>query len=222
MCVHNEVDPTWPSQLIDYLQTINTCFESMKLPCLDIGNPLDQQFLNSLHRQWVKFHLDNPKIIALLRLKNSELVTKFRGINKLLHKTEKMFSQCYLGQNEDQVINMHNPFHNALSFSTANLQLYYHDLGRNTFNKWINFDEVLDDGDTNDYVKLSADVQLNLGRSLQQQAPTNYLEWCQKHGLSSAPGRWVNLGNFVDLETQLTSYRELLMRNLHSDILLVQ
>jgi hypothetical protein len=138
----------------------------------------------------------------------------------MLHKIEKMFVQSYIGMHDAQVVTLDNPFENSLSFNTANLQLYYHDLGRNTFNKWANFDNVLDQEDTNDYAKLAADLHLNLNRAMVQSAPANYVAWCQLQQLATVPGRWINLGNFVDLDTNLADYREILVRNNNTDIIL--
>lgn len=218
-CVHSDVNTAWPTQLIANLQDINLVLLDTKLADpFDLGDPYDQQYLNQLHRQWVKFHLQYPKIIAFLKAKDAELVNKFRGINSMLHKTEKMFVQAYIGMRGTHMITLDNIFENALSFDTANLQLYYHDLGRNTFNKWANFDSVLDQEDTNDYAKLAADVHLNLNRTMLQSAPANYVDWCKNQGLKTVPGRWINLGNFVDLDSRLADYRKILARNNNTDI----
>lgn len=220
-CVHSDVNTCWPDQLIENLHDINLMLADTKLaPPFELGNPLDQQYLNCLHRQWVRFHLLYPKIIVFLDLKDNTLIKKFRGINTMLHKIEKMFVQSYIGMHDTQVVTLDNPFENSLSFNTANLQLYYHDLGRNTFNKWANFDNVLDQEDTNDYAKLAADLHLNLNRAMVQSAPANYVAWCQLQQLATVPGRWINLGNFVDLDTNLADYREILARNNNTDIML--
>lgn len=220
-CVHSDVNTDWPTQLLENLQHINQLLQDTKLALpFELGDPFDQQYLNRLHSQWVKLHLTYPKIIVFLNLKNANLIKKFRGINTMLHRTEKMFVQSYMGMQETHVFSMHNPFEDALSFSTANVQLYYHDLGRNIFNKWTNFDSVLGQEDTNDYDKLAADVHLNLNRPMIQSAPTNYAEWCKQQGLNTVPGRWVNLGNFVNLDDKLTDYRKIMARNNNTNIVL--
>lgn len=220
-CVNSDVNTSWPDQLIENLQHINELLCETKLAApFEIDDPFDQQYLNRLHTQWVKLHLTYPKIIVFLKLKNPDLIKKFRGINSMLHKIEKMFVQSYMGMQDTHVFSMHNPFENALSFSTANVQLYYHDLGRNIFNKWANFDSVLDQEDTNDYASLAADVHLNLYRPMTQSAPANYAEWCKSQGLDTVPGRWINLGNFADLENQLTHYRKIMARNNNSTMVL--
>lgn len=222
ICDHSDVDSAWHDQLLSYLHTVNRMLEHTGIgDSFDIGDPYDQQYLNQLHRNWVKFHLANPNIIIFLQQHDQSLVAKFRGINSTLHKIEKMFVQSWIGIENNEVLTWNNPFENVLTFSTGNLQVFYNDLGRNTYNKWVNFDNVIDQEDTNDYKTLAAEIRLNLNRSEQLLPPTNYVEWCKSHGLTTVPGRWINLGDFVDLENRLTDYRKLLVRNNQQPMTLV-
>ena len=221
-CVHDDVRDSEPNRLISILTDINDFFVKHKVAePFAIGDPLDQKYLNELHRSWVKFHSLNPNIILLLRMKDEQLVAKFRNINKCLHQIEKMFSQIWLGTKNGEVVTFDNPYPHLLTFSTANIQILYNDLGRTTHNKWINFDNNLDQIDTNDYANLSAEIQLNLNRPEQQIPPANYVEWCQQRGLSGAPGRWINLGNLVNLEQSLADYRQVVMRNTNNEMFIV-
>lgn len=222
VCDHSDVDASQHDQLLDYLQIVNQFFAEKNIDQkFESGDPYDQQYLNDLHRKWVKFHLANPAIITVLANFDQSLVQKFRGINSTLHKIEKMFVQSYYGVEHGEVLTWTNPFDNSTAFSTSNIQIFYNDLGRNTYNKWINFDDQLDDIDTNDYKKLAAEIRVNLNRSEQLEAPDNYVQWCRKHGLNEIPGRWINLGDFKNLQENLADYRKLMVRNNQQPISIV-
>lgn len=220
-CTESSIDTTKIDYLKSALDDINTFLTRYKIaPVFPVGDPLDQKWLNELHRSWVKFHIATPKIIQLLKSRESDLINCFREINKTLHRIERMFVQVWASRENGAVHKVSNPFSNALSHDMANLQIVFHDLGRTTFNKWLHFDNDLDAVDTNDYINMPVEVELNLNRPMSFQPPAEYISWCKSNGLEQIPGRWLNLGNIKDLEDRLTDYRHLLIRNKNIDMLL--
>lgn len=220
-CTESAIDLTKVEYLKWALDDVNAFLTKHKIAeAFSVGDPLDQQWLNELHRSWVKFHLATPKIIQLLRSKEPDLVNRFRGINKTLHGIEQMFVQKWASNNDGDVRTVTNPFANALSNDIANVQVVFHDLGRSTFNKWMYFDNDLDPIDTNDFDNLPIEIEISLCRPVDYQPPANYVDWCHASGLAQPPGRWLNLGNIKDLEEKLTDYRHLLIRNKDIDMFL--
>jgi hypothetical protein len=222
VCTESGIETEKATKLIWALEDINRFVTEHKIaPAFAMGNPYDQQYLNELHRAWVKFSLATPKFVTLLRQKDPDLVGHFRSINKLLHGIEKMFVQKWANIDHGDIRTVSNPFVNALSHDIANVQIVFHDLGRSTFNKWIYFDNNLDSQDTNDFINLPIEIEIDLSRPISVQPPKNYVEWCNNNGIASPPGRWLNLGNLKDLEQRLLDYRCILIRNRTVDMFLV-
>jgi hypothetical protein len=219
VCMESSIDHAKIDYLKWALEDINAFLTRYKIaPAFVVGNAFDQNWLNELHRAWVKFHLATPKIIQLLRAKEPDLINRFRGINKTLHGIEQMFVQVWANIDNGEVHKVPNPFVNALGHDMANVQVVFNDLGRNTFNKWLYFDNNLDPDDTNDYNNMPVEIEINLNRPINYTAPSAYVDWCKQQGLDTPPGRWLNLGNIRDLEFRLEDYRNILMRNRSVDM----
>ena len=220
VCIESTIDTDLSHRLTWALEEVNSFLVQHKIgnPFV-LGDPYDQNYLNQLHRTWVKFSLSNPGFVSLLKLKDPTLVGKFRSINKTLHLIEKTFYQRWVSASNGEVNLVDNPGF-ELSHDQANIQLVFNDLGRMTYNKWVNFDNDLDPVDTNDFEHLPAEIEISLARPCTQSAPPEYVEWCKQLGLSSAPGRYLNLGNIKNLEQRLTDYRHLLARNKNIDMFL--
>ena len=92
--------------------------------------------------------------------------------------------------------------------------LGFDDLGRSSWNKFINWDNNIVDTDTNDFECLSGRIELNLNRPLTIDPPIDYVNWCQTHGVPAA-GKCISLGNIVDLDRDLSQIRKILVRNIH-------
>ena len=175
------------------------------------GELLDQHYLNKLHRDWVKTGLMYPGIIPLLRaIKNTDV--DYRNINSTLHEIEKSFNYMFVNYKQDQ-FQVENIFGKQVTgFNVDNLMLGFNNLGRSTWEKFITWDNNVDDTDTNDYQMLGGSVEFSLCRPLIQTAPLNYIKWCQKHNIE-ATGMSISLGNIVDLDKHLTDIRKILIRN---------
>ena len=220
-CIDNKIDVDYADKLLGLVADINHVLaKTQSSNTFDISDPYDQRCLNKLHSDWVKIHLNQPNFVNLLQLIDSELVTKFRAINKTLHAIEKMFIQHWAGIEDDMVIRFERDFSSLLTFDTTNVLIAYNNLGRSTFNKWINFDNDIGHEDTNDYQTLPVELRLSLSRTEIQEPPSNYVEWCKQQGLKTVPGRTISFGNFVDLEKNLTDYRKVMIRNSHNQMTL--
>jgi hypothetical protein len=97
-------------------------------------------------------------------------------------------------------------------FGQANIKIPYENLGRSSYNKWLNFDNSLETSDTNNFNELHNKLTLNLNRTFIIDPPAAYVEWTVKKGFKSLPNDLL-LANFVDLETKQHIYRALFMKN---------
>jgi hypothetical protein len=177
------------------------------------GNVYDQEYLNRLHKQWVKTGLRYPKLPNLLKSMGNKDVD-FRNINENIHLLEKSFD-CEFINYKDNPCQIENIFgKNILSFDIANLMLGFDNLGRSSWNKFINWDDNIVDTDTNDFTCLSGRIELNLNRPLLIGPPVDYVNWCRSHDVP-AVGHSISLGNIVDLEQNLLEIRKILVRNMY-------
>ena len=175
------------------------------------GDVFDQDFLNKLHRDWVKTGLKYPTLPLLLRSLKG-LDENYRDINLNLHALESSFVFDYVNYKKDQ-FQVKNIFGtDVIGFDLSNLTLGFDNLGRSSWEKFKHFDDNAVDSDTNNYQMLSGLIELNLNRPMRQSAPLEYVEWCSKHNVS-VTGASISLGNIIDLEKNLTSMRKLVIKN---------
>jgi hypothetical protein len=174
------------------------------------GDLLDQNYLNRLHREWVKTGQKYPKIILLLKQLGKDLL--FRDINLLLHKIEKR-CQVEFANYQSDPYQIDNPFGSRiLDFNTSNIVMGFDNLGRSSWEKFLNHDENVDDTDTNDQNMLTGRIMINLNRSLSNNPPLEYLHWCQDCSLPVTGAR-LNMANIQNLSERLSSLRHILMKN---------
>ena len=176
------------------------------------GDVYDQEYLNKLHRQWVKTGIRYPKLPILFKSMGKDV--DFRNINENIHLLENSFD-CEFINYKDNPCQIENIFgKNILSFGTTNLMLGFDNLGRSSWSKFINWDDNIVDTDTNDFTCLSGRIELNLNRPLQIEPPIDYVNWCQSYDVP-AVGHCISLGNIVDLDRDLTRIRKILVRNIY-------
>jgi hypothetical protein len=195
------------------LQEINPVLVSkFNITDLIVDNPnwLNQTLLNDLHRAWVKLHVRYPSIESLCEQIKVGSANHFYQINKMLHSLEQEFNDVKL---TNQLRFFPNIFDEDItSFGNTNLTINFNNLGRTTLNKWVNFDTVVDDVDTNDFGELWTELTLNLSRSYHCSAPSEYVTWANEHGKRPS-GEKIGLANVYRLEENLSRYRELLYTN---------
>jgi hypothetical protein len=82
------------------------------------------------------------------------------------------------------------------------VELHYQNLGRSTFEKWINYDGNILDTDTNNFTHLGGLVKINLARPFENTAPKEYVEYCTKNSIQPC-GNILPIGNFSHPTTEL-------------------
>ena len=175
-------------------------------------NLLDQQVLNQLHREWVQTGQQYPNLPVLLR--HLKLDQQWRGINEYLHDFEGSFDFECKNYTSDQW-QVANPFgRDVLDFNTANVELGFDNLGRSSWDKFMSWDDNTNQDDTNDFRMLSGRLLISLNRPMSHAMPVEYQQWCQTRGIETA-GRTIRLGNFVDLQSNLTKYRSIFLTNIN-------
>ena len=170
--------------------------------------------INRLHEKWVKLHIKYPNIGTLAAKAGIE--KELDQVNHLCHSIEKMFYFVY--KNYDQELwQISNPFDSELlALGKFNIVINYDNLGRCTFNKWLNYDNNVNDIDTNCYEKLGGKLEFNLSRPYTLSLPTEYLDFCR--GKNTKPtGTEIPLGNFTD---DMSKVRSLFVKNLANNLFL--
>lgn len=203
------------NELEHCLHGVNSILTSkFNLTSLIIEEPnwLDQNLINELHRRWVKLHCDYPSIEVLCEQIDSGSSDKFYRINKLLHHLESAFDSVNLTNDLKFFPNIFDE--DITTFGKTNLMIDFNNLGRTTFNKWVNFDSVVNDVDTNDFNELWTALTLNLSKPYSSTPPNEYVEWASRHNRRPS-GESVGLANIIGLEDKLLEYREVVTRNSH-------
>jgi hypothetical protein len=173
---------------------------------------LDQLQLNHLHKNWVDLHLQYPNLPILLEKILPGSQYKLNRINKCIHKLEESFDslRCLT---PDPTVNFSNPFgENILNFDTSGIRVEYNNLGRSTYNKWLNFDNNMDAKDTNNFNEIYTSITVSLARSCTGSAPKEYIEWTKLHN-TKPHGKTLNLAKFDKLDENLLLYRNLFYKN---------
>jgi hypothetical protein len=204
-------------QIVDELQRCLAATQplSTKIP-MEIdnwaGDVYDQSYLNKLHEQWVKTGIRYPTLPNLLRSINKDV--DYRNINENIHLLETSFEFEFINY-KDNPYQIENIFGKSiLSFDTANLMLGFDNLGRSSWAKFTHWDNNTLDVDTNNFTCLSGLIELNLNRPMKMDPPLDYVNWCHVHDVP-AVGHSISLGNIVDLDKNLSTIRQILVRNTH-------
>lgn len=209
------VQATFPDTqlLVDTLDAVNTVLGKIKLPPLMDSN-LDwnnQNNLNSLHERWVKLQHTHKNIVNLLLKMPDSIVEKFYAVNMLLHQTEKKITIDY--KNSPNIVwqtpNIFGP--EILKFGIYQAELKYQNLGRSSYEKWKNYDNNIEDTDTNNFTHIGGLVRFNIVHPIEQNPPINYIEYCQQHNIRPY-GDKLPLGNF---KISITELRHLFKKNVN-------
>lgn len=205
-----------PENLSGLAQCVNSCRSlSNKIPFLIqqwIGDPVDQDYLNHLHRDWVKTGVRFPKLIELLKKLGAD--HDWRNINFYIHEIESSFLYRFVNYELDPYQLANKFTKDILTFDRSNLELGFDNLGRSSFNKFVNRDHNVNDTDTNDRSILSGQVDLNLSRPMSGSPPPEYIRWCKENNWPVV-GERISLGNIENLDQRLTSIRKILIHNVN-------
>jgi hypothetical protein len=168
----------------------------------------NQEHLNSLHRRWVQVHRDFPYIEKHVDLQIPGVLDK---INKLIHTIEHL-TQAVEIDSPNTTKTIPNPFGtDILKYGVFNLSIAPNNLGRTSYNKWINGDTT-QDTDTNNFSEFYTTLRLSTTPPIERTAPTEYQQWCQIHSIPCV-GSQMPLANFDKLDENLLQYRQLFYKN---------
>jgi hypothetical protein len=204
---------------------------------------LDQSYLNKLHADWVSFQKQQYVIADQRnRYNNSEIVEQihniypdelpvvrvgdildklcvkqeFDEINLYVHRIESMFNCVRAKSDIDNWVEMPNPFpKNCLSNSIANLSIDFNHLGRTLYDKFQNFDTNLIYDDENSYDELLNYVAIRIRPPETIPMSVEYVESCRRNNREPI-GNFLNIGNLINLNDNLTKYRQLLYKNIQA------
>ena len=201
------------SLLIEKINIVNDFLvKKLNIASLSLdGDVFDQNYLNTMHSRWVKLYHEFPKISILLRQVN--LLQQYRDINSLIHAIESSFQFLYKNYTEDPWGTENIFGHNILKFGSSNIVIGFDNLGRSSYNKWVNFDDNFTDSCTNDYTLLSGNVHINLDRPYIQEPPLEYASTLKSKKLPII-GSKILLANMSNLQTNLKEYRHIFIRNI--------
>jgi hypothetical protein len=164
----------------------------------------DQQVLNELHKEYVLLgrQFNVRQFMGLLKFDP----TVMEQINTLIHDVEEMWAQEW-----NNNLWMNNPFPPSLvDFEDHNVYLEYQDFGRHQWECYLQ--GVTDTADLSNYANLGSTLNVTLHRPLKWAPPSDYVEWCNQHGLQPI-GRRLNLADIKDLDKNKTELRKLFARN---------
>lgn len=168
-------------------------------------DPSNQQDLNHLHRTWVKYHQKYPNIGKLF---DQQILSR---INKLIHAIEEL-SQEFLISTDKPEYCFENIFGvGILQHGIFNLSVEFNNLGRYTFNKWVNGDNV-EDTDTNNFKDFYTTLKICVRPPELFPLPIEYQNWCKKLNIDCV-GSQLPLANFDNIDNNLLKYRQLVLRN---------
>ncbi len=168
-------------------------------------DPSNQFDLNHLHRSWVIAHQQYPTVNKLFE------PGFLSRINKLIHYIEELTTPFEIST-ADPYFTMPNIFGTqVLRYGTFNVTVSFNNLGRSSYNKWINGDQV-HDTDTNNFNEFYTTLRINTNPSIEQTAPSEYVDWCKRNQMPCVGGI-MPLANLDKLEENLLQYRQLFYHN---------
>lgn len=209
----------------------------------DLLDYLDQKSLNRQHCAWVhsqnsiiniddlrysehisksklgwKLHEMYPDEMRQVRL--AEAMAKlgyifaYEEVNMTVHRLEFFFNNAVEYKAPEKWKVFENPFIDSIYSSNdhVNFSFGYTYVGRQYFNKWQFFDTDLEFNDHYNYEQLEWAFQLNLGRPQTILFAPEFLEWCQSKNVKPISTK-LPIANVVDLEKNLTIYRQMLYKN---------
>jgi len=163
-----------------------------------IGKQLMQDDLNHIHSDWVKLHKEKPGLIGLLEQVSQQRLNEYRDINEFVHEYEN--GQLYEYRNyTKRRWAVDNPFGTKiLNWNHWQIQIRGKNLGRSTYQKWLNYDDNAVDTDTTDMITISGCLMIDLKQPQTLRPPKEYEDYCAKHNIDCVNGEYVNFANFTD------------------------
>jgi len=197
--------------LVLSLKKINEIFELFKINDLKLSISFNQDELNLLHERWVLINRKYPMLGSLIEKKQKGSKKCLDEINILIHELETSFELTLTNNSSVYFVNNFGP--EVTSFDKANIFLAYKNLGRQSYDKFINFDKSTKNLDRNDFIELGGYIKINLQRPQSVPVSPDYISWCNNNNIVFPYGDKINLGNFLNIEENLTKYRQLFNKN---------
>ena len=191
------------------MEVVNNCLLILRLPTFEFRDDWSQEYLNQLHADWVNLYKKHPTINIIANKIVPDAYRHFESINDIVHTMENSFKISITNGTTDPISNIFGE--KILSLGKANVMIDYQNLGRSSYDKWMNFGDRRYE-DTNDFSELFGRMVINLEKPFDLELPRQYIDWCKQQELIPV-GEKVKLANFKDLEENLTSYRKMWIHN---------
>lgn len=208
----------------------------------ELENYLDQKFLNKLHSDWVFSHkccVDIDKLRFSTKLEHASIGNQlhdlypdnqrlpnivpvlehigyaypFREINTGVHRLEFSFRNLEFKADAKWEV-FDNPYIDTIVTNNdiVNLSFGYTYVGRQSYNKFKNFDINLECPDHYNYETLEFAFQLNLQMPESIPFSKEAIQWAKRQNIKLTAEQ-IPIANIVKLEDNLFEYRKMLYRN---------
>lgn len=182
------------------------------IDALRFSNNTDQAYIGN------KLHDCYPDEVRKIRL--AEAMTKlgyifpYEEVNMTVHRLEAFFSRHIEFKSQYKWDVFDNPYQSSMvsNNDVVNLSFGYTYVGRQYYDKWKNFDSVLEFQDHYNYEQLEWAFQLNLNRPETITFSEEFLSWCKSNNVRPITTQ-IPLANIVDLDKNLKKYRAVLYKN---------
>lgn len=208
---------------------------------INILDYLDQTFLNKQHCDWSlsqdnivdidnlrfskdvnksnlgkKLHEMYPDEIRQVRLapilSKLNYILAYEEVNMTVHRLENSFNHLeYSAENKwEEIINPIKHFYSANDIT--NLYFGYTFVGRQYYNKFVNFDDQLEFNDHYNYEKLEHSFHISLSKPQTVPYSKEFIQWAELHNIPKITTS-VPIANLPNLLENLFEYRKILFRN---------
>lgn len=184
-------------KLIHAINTVNTYLEKFKLDKFKnyaIEDISQYVVLNEVHNYYT-YLCAEKKMETFFSNNMPAVLEEFNYINVGSHNIEKIKTVQYSSDWRST-----NKFGSSvLAFGKWNVSMFYEDLGKSHYHKWLNFDTNFSKNDTSNYVDLTGTLEFHLGRAYSTEAPKDYADFCNKNSIELV-GNVLPIGNFKDVD----------------------
>ena len=201
------------TKLRDNVDQVNLFLQSINFPIQIpiIENMVDQDSLNTMHKNWIRVVRHEPRIDRIMYKKDKDLFDKFHNINNFVHEieTRKKSYRC-LGIPYWRVENKFAdiiPPHGAYNFFVK-----YTDWGKSSFDKFYSGDLTPNDAELSNWNNIGSDIGISLAQPHFLDFSQDYLKYCATHQISTATPTWP-LGNIIDYHNNKYKVENLLYKN---------
>ena len=188
------------NELNNAVDIVNQFALSKNLPQImfDKIKGIDQSWLNSTHKQWVKYTDELKDIVNGddTTANDPQFVQAWGDINSHIHRLEGYYS-LYFTNTKGAILDDIDidilPEH--CEYSQHDLILSFDNLGKHQHAQWVTNSKV--DEETSNYKTISARFEYTFNPAAPKGLPPipDYVDWCKKNNLKVLPP-WAILGNF--------------------------